>query len=237
MKMATKIVQIHIPRTAGTAVRGAFARALGGNRIHLAGPHAKFGEVDHNLYDVFSGHFGYNRATQIEGDLVTVLRDPVDRLLSYYYTLRRFYAAQSEVSHRTKLAHTYKLCDFVHLCDDPHLIEDLFNTITWQIAFGSTQQERMELKSSGHFSDDTLIHMAMDNLTRFRLVGFQGNIDLFVQKIAKLYAIDFTVVHENVTAERPGAAEIDVRTIRKIHEWLYLDLEFYRRAQKEFGSG
>jgi hypothetical protein len=200
MTIARKIVQIHIPRTAGTAIRGAFARVFGGNRIHLAGPHAKFGEIDRNLYDVFSGHFGYSRGTQIEGDLVTVLRDPVDRLLSYYYTLRRFRAAQSEMSHRTQLAHSYKLCDFVHLCDDPHLIEDLFNTMTWQIAFGSTQQERMELKSSGCFSDDTLIQMAMDNLTRFRLVGFQENIDLFAREIAKLYSIEFTVMRENATA-------------------------------------
>ena len=55
----------------------------------------KYKDVNPDEYDVFSGHYGYHTAATLGGDMITVLRSPVDRFLSVYYFWRQLHEVES----------------------------------------------------------------------------------------------------------------------------------------------
>lgn len=65
------IVHLHIPKTAGTALRHALQKS--GRRILEAGPDFSYRPETHGDIEVFSGHFGYRSAALVpNGRLITV---------------------------------------------------------------------------------------------------------------------------------------------------------------------
>lgn len=95
------IVFLHLPKTAGQSVRqflcDAFPRRSmfpGQMDQHLA----LFSRADLRQYDMFAGHFSWSLLDVLGEDalLLTVLRDPVERILSFFRFLRRQGLALSE---------------------------------------------------------------------------------------------------------------------------------------------
>ena len=145
-----RIVHIHIPKTAGTALRTAFGKQFEGRlRIFPYWHEPKYEGVNPADYDFYSGHIGFNTAERLKGDIVTVFRHPVDRFLSVYYFWRHLYDKGIEKTKNTELAYKFKLEDFVRIKDDPGLLEEFYNRCTLQIAYGSSINQRIEMRSKG----------------------------------------------------------------------------------------
>ena len=71
----TRIIHLHIPKTAGTAFRAAFEKASGGKmRVCPHFNEHQYGTIDRNQFDFFSGHFGFKAATELGGQIITVVR-------------------------------------------------------------------------------------------------------------------------------------------------------------------
>jgi hypothetical protein len=136
---ATRLLHIHVPKTAGTALRTALQNTK--DPALTIFPHydeRSFKAAQPDQFDVFSGHFGFDTATQIGGRMVTVLRDPVDRFVSVYYFWRTLYDQGVERNRKTALAVNYNLTEFAKIRDEQLLAEEFFNRATWQIAYGSS---------------------------------------------------------------------------------------------------
>jgi Sulfotransferase family len=228
----TRIVHLHIPKTAGTAFRKAFEQAAVGNlRIFPYYEERKYAGVDASQYDFFSGHIGFKTATQLGGQIITVLRNPVDRFVSIYYFWRQLFERGTDRSHRMLLANKYPLSEFVKIRDEPLLAEALYNTMTWQIAHGTSLALRRELREMGKTEDDVL-QLALANLSTFSLVGVQEKLGLFERAIEKKFLVALKIRKTNVTAERAAVEDIGIATEKAIQAWSLMDIELYERATK-----
>jgi hypothetical protein len=225
-------VHLHIPKTAGTAFRAAFAAAAGNSlRIFPYYDERRYAGVDASQYDFFSGHFGFKTATALGGEIISVLRNPVDRFVSVYYFWRQLFKKRAEKSQNTFLANKYPLSEFVKIRDEPSLLEEFYNRMTWQIAHGSSLALRRELREMGK-TENAVFKLALANLSKFYLVGVQESLGLFEQAIEKKFSIALRITKANVTEARPAVEDLPVGTIRAIQDWTFMDLELYQHAYK-----
>lgn len=229
---SSRIVHLHIAKTAGTAVRWAFKQASGGKlRISPHFHESKYAALDPGDFDVFSGHFGFKTATRLDGQIITVVRDPVDRFVSFYYFLRQQFKEEREKSLRAILADKFPLSEFVKIRDEPQLLEPFHNAMTWQIASGVSLARRRELRILGK-TDDDIVQLALANLATFSLVGIQEKLDLFAHALAKKFSVTLKLKKVNVTPTRVAAEAIGTATISAIREWNYMDIQLYEHANK-----
>jgi hypothetical protein len=232
MTAGTKIVHLHIPKTAGSAVRKAFERAAGGSlRVFPHFEEERFTNVDPAQYDFFSGHFGFKTAATLGGKLITVLRDPVDRFVSVYYFWRQLLEDGREKNLKTMLASKYSLAEFVKIRDEPALLVALHNTMTWQIAHGTSLASRRELRQLGKTEDD-VYKLALANLSKFALVGIQERLELFEKAVERKFSVSVEFKRANVTVARASVIDISAATKRAIHDWTLMDMELYQEAHK-----
>jgi hypothetical protein len=228
--MPARIVHMHIPKTAGTAFRKAFEKAGGGTvRTFPHYEERKYQGVDASQFNFFSGHFGFKTAKQLNGEILTVLRNPIERFVSVYYFWRRLSEMGVERSHRTFLANHYSLGEFAKIRDEPALVEALYNTMTWQIAHGSSLTLRRELREMGK-TDSDIFQLAVANLSTFSLVGVQDRLDLFSKAVKAKFAVALTIKKDNVSKVRVGVRDLDSVTRQTIQDWTLMDLELYAHA-------
>lgn len=227
-----RIVHVHIPKTAGTAVRHAVEKAMAG-RMRVFADHdwRSFVDLDPQGHDFYSGHIGFDQADRIGGRLITVLRDPIERFLSVYYFWRHLYQTGAERHRKTALAMNYSIDEFVLMRDEPVMNEELFNAMTWQLATGAQQDHRQEWRDAGR-TEEELFATALHNAQRFDVLGIQ---DDPVALAASLYRLLGMAVHlDVVNATRPpegSSSSLRLQTLQRIHEWVYLDIELYRRVR------
>ncbi len=226
-RLSGRIVHVHIPKTAGSALQAAFRQTYG-DQLHAYPEHfeARYGEIPYSGFNFYAGHIGYKVACEIGGDLITVLRDPVDRFLSTYFFLRQLHESKAELSRKTSLAARYDLDQFIQITDEPELQAELYNRMTWQLAYSHRMKLRENLTKAG-VADEDLLRTALDNLGKFAIVGLQIDMAGFAAALRQRYDAQFSIGRLNVTNARPAKTELSSKTIERIKAWLYLDEELY----------
>jgi hypothetical protein len=225
-----RIVHVHIPKTAGTAIRSSVEARSGAQ--WRAAPHVTERNADRlatRNFNFYSGHIGFNTAQRIGGTLITVIRDPVDRFVSTYYFLRQLYETGLDRSTKSELASKYSLDAFLSISDEMQLIAEFHNRSAWQIGWGYSPADRRLARAEG-VDDDKLLALAIENLGQFAVVGVQDRMDRFAADINTRFGLDLAIKPRNITANRPKLRDIPTRTIRAIYDWTYLDFELYRTA-------
>ncbi|MGO8737833.1 sulfotransferase family 2 domain-containing protein [Rhodoblastus sp.] len=230
-----QILHLHIPKTAGSSVRAAFARQK--YNVLSINPNFKYDARQHGAVDLFSGHVGFRALADEAGSqlrAVTILRDPVDRILSYYYHLVKLHDAGLEVSERTSLAKKYPLDDFLSIKDHPHLLADMFNAVTWQLLHGVDLTERIAYRRANPpLSDSDLIDRATKNLASCLVVGFQDRIPEFLDDLNNACGVRLTLGQDNVTENRPPVEQISTKTRDNVLSWVHLDVAVYKWARAQ----
>jgi hypothetical protein len=226
--LSVPIVHVHIPKTAGTALSVAFREAYGSRlRVYPIRYESEYGQVEYSGFNFFGGHIGFKVAGEIDGDLITVLRDPTDRFISNYFFLRQQYIAGEARNHKTHLAARYDLDQFVQIWDEPVLQKELLNRMTWQIAYSHRLELRRDLVEAG-IGDQQLVQLAISNLMKFTVVGIQTDIAGLAEAIRRRYNVRLSIGRINVSDTRLAKADIALRTLKNIERWVELDNEFYR---------
>ena len=225
-----RIAHIHIPKTAGTAIREAFlAMAPNPDRVFPSWRESDYKNIDASNFDFFSGHIGYKTAIGLDAKIITVLRNPVDRFISVYHFWRQIHAKGAERSSSTHLASIHPLSEFVCFFDNPFITEEFFNRSTFQLAYGSDTVSRCQMRERG-MTDDQILSMAVKNLKNMAVVGIQENLPAFQKAINDTFGLWIDVQRTNITNSRPEVMDIPTNTRKRIHEWVYLDLELYQEA-------
>jgi hypothetical protein len=88
-----KVVFLHLPKTAGQSVHLALTDAFGEDAVCPARVNDQLYQMsipELNRYQVFSGHLDWSMLDCIKGPkyVFTVLREPIRRILSFYFYLR-----------------------------------------------------------------------------------------------------------------------------------------------------
>lgn len=224
------MVHLHVPKTAGTSLRAALESQ--NYRVLSLGPQFSYNAAKHAAIDVFSGHIGLNIASTINGSIVTILREPVDRFISYYNYLVESHNNGREISTRAALANKYPISEFVLIRDCPDLIEDQFNSMTWLLAHDTTLQERVDFrKGQVLVTEDVILRRAQHTLSSASVVGFQDRMETFISNVNAAFDLALPLLNENVTTRRHAAKELDKKTVDGICQWVYLDIALYKWAR------
>ncbi len=230
----TRLVHLHIPKTAGTSLR----ERLGATHPelvlrHITGPAPDTLEPPAHIV---TGHFSYDAAQRYGGEIVTVLRHPVDRFLSTYYFWRELYTGGVENSRKTRLAHALPLVDFTRALDEPELTSELYNRMCWQLHSSYRLPRRTEIRTERHLDHDALVSETLANLDRFAVVGFQDRYGDFLAALNTRFGLKIGNVRINVTARHSAVEDLTRAELAGILTWVEADMDMYTAARASFAA-
>jgi hypothetical protein len=234
---------MHIPKTAGTSLREALGQLYRPpERLYLYKPSQLAGAVDPVRFaDVpverraalrfVMGHFHYGLHTSIEGDsrYMTVLRDPVDRVISHYnhyvWTSRpdRRLAAHASGGPARSVSAEEPLLPLEEWIFESQLLHD--NVMVRQIAgrggtpFGSCPDDMLS---------DALEHID----SRFELVLVFDRMDLAPKALRSSIGVPVPeIAHRNATPAGLPQAASSPSVLEEIRELNQLDMKLYRTVR------
>lgn len=204
---------IHMPKTGGSTLTGVIKNQFSSSEI-LAYYHNqdeiqnKLKQVNMDDLKIIHGHyfFGIHEFIDRPFSYFTILRHPVERVISLYYYLKNIEGERYDIYREMTLD------EFVE-----NKIEDNIQT-----AYLSGNERKPGLLK------------AVRNLRRyFDVVGTIEQFDETLYLLGKRYG--WTKLHykrKNVTASRPHAIEVSEKTKRLIKQTHHKDLLLYKYAQK-----
>ena len=220
----------HIPKCGGLSYRALLEDLFGKDQVtHISinreeeyNPHP----ADYLQFPVLMGHFGV-RWNDIIGpgrQWMTVLREPVDRVVSTYYFWRHN-APLSPDSPWLYLAQTKSLDAYVR-SGHYAVRKGIRNLQTRQLADDLRWRYR-------RFSDRDALEVAKENLAKFAFIGFYEEFGPSVERMCQFLnmAAPPAIPHVNPTSKRLSVDEIPKSTIDAIVELNRSDLELYAYAR------
>lgn len=220
----------HIPKCGGLSYRALLEDLFGKDQVtHISiNREEEYSPdpADYLKYPVLMGHFGV-RWNDIIGrgrQWMTVLREPVDRVVSTYYFWRHN-APLSPESPWLYLAQTKSLYDYVR-SGHYAVRKGIQNFQTRQLA----DEVRWRYR---RFSDRDALEVAKENLGKFGFIGFYEEFGPSVERMCRFLGTSLPPVipHVNPTNKRLSVAEIPKSTIDAIMELNCSDLELYAYAR------
>ena len=169
--------------------------------------------------DFVNGHvsYGFHLLTRRKCDYFTLLRDPLDQAISYYYFVRQCnypdykHPLLTEALNSSLIEFTERYC----------------NMQTRAIAgLGASKLSKL--------SSYTLVAIAKHNLfNRFKFYGFLDKVEDFCLKWSDKYSKPFKSVYEStkITRSRPKTSELDDSDLLMLKNIQKLDIELYRSAR------
>ena len=218
----------HLQKTGGTTMRAVFEQLFGRAAVspNVIGRSARWAAQHYAQYRVIIGHFAPAPGDdKTDRHTVTLLRHPVDRVLSYYNYLRHDVSAE-QGGPAAVIAKSCDLADFLGHCDetrDAHVC----NFMTRHFA----------MRLSREIMDDAhCLSLAQRALAGYQFVGLTERLaetaDLFC------YAYGLSALPEvprlNVTSVRTRYRDLDRRTRDRLAELNRLDLALYETAERLF---
>lgn len=233
---------MHIQKTAGTSIVNLARESYGSDNVSSHGDHLN-GFSDFPLKDKFfapesikdqfghmpfiSGHFGYDftKSFMQERYSFTFLRDPIERILSFYYFCQTRNPNEFSIY---KLVQKASLDEFLTMgLDLPEVKACIWNNQAWQLAHGYGNSDG---RSIADFSAEEILELAIRHLDDFSYIGFAETFEEDRDHILKALGIvppkGKTV--SNANPGRPTARDMPASTLKLLAELTHLDRELYK---------
>lgn len=224
------LIFLHIPKAAGSTLHSIIERnypkesiyTIDGSRVlesikeFKTLPESKRAEIR-----CVKGHmpFGLHMSLPQPTTYVTVLRDPIDRVISHYYFVLR---TPSHYLHDMVVTNRMSLEEYVSSRISPELVNGQTRDISGIGCF-----EMVDL------SDDVL-EIAKRNLKEyFAFVGLGEKFDESLLLMRRTFSWrNIFYVKQNVSRNRPLKSEIPIKTLKAIEEHNKLDMELCEFAKQ-----
>ena len=240
----TRAVFLHTQKTAGSTIIK-LARLHYGQDMMSHGEYV--GKSRNELDDIsfVSGHFGYDYASPLIKSRYsfTFLRNPVDRVLSFYFFGRHRKPGQYPIN---QLCHELSLEEFLRAGLKNSLVKQyIWNHQTWQLACGWGDPEAVfsekdllshAISQLAQYSEQKLLADAISHLDHFSHVGFtetfEQDRDIILARL-RLPAQQGKLV-ENITPNRPDRYILSASEQTLIKELTRLDQALYQKAWEKY---
>jgi hypothetical protein len=252
LKEHDQVYFLHIPKTAGTTFKTILEGNFAPDRFfpyHLIHELLRFHPDELARFQLLAGHFFYSVHLLLPRKPIylTVLRNPVERVISHYFYIRR-----SPEHFRYQKIASQSLLEFV---TDPetrrlatnlqtrYLASDLdprpiVATLTAAELAQLKLEWVMETSMTPKASDPDLLELAKKRLDEFAFIGLTERF----QESASLLSYVFgwrpvtAIPPMNANRHRPSRKEIPDDTLEAISECNQLDVELYSYAETLFDS-
>lgn len=235
------VLFLHIPKTAGSTLREVLKRCYGNSMYSIDG-----GDVRRSKKKLLSipvsrraelrlieGHmgFGWHEFLPQACTYITILREPIDRIISHYYYVLR---TPEHYLHQTVTSQKMTLEDFV----SSGITEETDNGQTRLLSGAEEPLQRPFAQGSIRFGECSvqILERAKQNLhAHFSVIGLVERFDetLMLLKQTFGWRIPF-YIPENVTRHRPRKEEIPRETLELIKRHNELDISLYEYVTKIF---
>ncbi len=226
------IIFDHIHKCGGTTVNTFFrnyypSRLTFGTSVTIANVNKfkKYSKKKRNHYKLVTGHLANLLVDYVRQDAIAVIvfREPIDRIVSHYYYVKR---RKAHDLHKQVLNNTVSLKDYCSKIDN----EELGNFYVKR--YSGLNKEEIE-----NFPENA-IKLAFDNIiNKYDHVGFQDKIPEFMDKLIETVNIPKGSYKDKVinnTFNRVSIEDMDVETINAIREYNSLDIELYDKLRERF---
>jgi len=230
------IVFVHVPKTAGSTLQSIIYHLYEPNQIlrgyaaqtesHLEQQFKAFTSEQQLAIEVVFGHFPYGVCTWLTSQpctYITILRNPVDRIISHYYFVRR---APGNYLYKTVMSQNMNLKEYVA------------SGISREMDNGQTRMLCGPAATNIPFGEcnTDMLHEAKRNLCdQFAVVGLTEDFDRSVILMKQMFGWKWPFyVAKNRTRHRPDRAHVAPETIQIIEEYNQLDIALYTYAGELF---
>ncbi len=233
-KAEKAVIFLHIPKTAGTALQVMIRQQFRQSGIYeLDNKDARrsmdifkgMADRDKKKFRAVVGHmwFGLHESMPKPCTYITLLREPIDRVVSHYYYVRRMSA---HYLHQEVISRNLSLKDYL----EQKLSTELNNGQT-RLLSGEMDENRYPFGTCPR----ELLDRAKNNLKEhFSVVGIQERYTDTLRLLEKVFGWKISYFHKNVTSNRPALEDIPRRTIEVIRKYNQLDIELYVYAREIF---
>jgi hypothetical protein len=224
------LIFVHVPKAAGSTLNTIIRDLYGRDAIcHINGYRTDSEGVlklrglpaeQRRKIKVLCGHipFGLHDHVPQPFTYVTIVRDPVERIISYYYYVAR---RPDHFHHQVVAGGKMSLAEYIEL---PHI---------W---VHDAQAKIFAGFDSPSLPPRDLLALAMDNLAQyFAVVGLTERFDETLARIGRhMNWPPISYQPTNVTKDRPKQTQISPALLDRIRELNQLDLELYDWAVRRF---
>jgi hypothetical protein len=236
MKSAKKsrtTIFLHVAKTAGTTLNQVLGREYADILSFYIPKESEshFEDFKNRLKNenaaLIRGHFelGWHYFLSRPFTYFTILRDPVERVISeYFYILSS--PGHPLFSHVAKK--NVSLVDFVKKWNAPNLQTKKISGTTFAKNSGVSQDVEVNA--------DNMLKMAKENLSKhFTVVGLTERFDETLILLKREFGWDWPFyIRDNVTKDKAAREDIPVSTLTVIREHNRLDAELYEYVKKRF---
>jgi hypothetical protein len=223
-----KFVFVHVPKTAGTSFHHGLRKALGADAVSpsfIATNMTPAQAARLDRFDIISGHISMADVSRYfpDREVLTILRDPVDRCLSWYY-----------------FAHKGSTPSFASdfLAAKQHDVESFFDLdyrVIYRNVFNRQVRQLGDHVLNVSADLDKASETAKAVLRSAAWVGRQETLAADLEKLGmrqpELAGLSISTL--NTTGERRSVADLNPRTIERIRELNVYDLDLYSFASDE----
>ena len=227
------LIFLHVPKAGGTTLESIVKRQYKGGLVYrFTGARENtdafraLPEDERARFDLLSGHvnFGIHASLPDPATYITMLRDPVDRVMSFYYFVKR------KPNHYMWEHGFHEQMTLREFLEQGKCIElDNFQTRI-------LNPEPDEYLPFGCVTEEAR-HSALRNLDRFAAIGLTERFDESLEILRHRFGWqDVSYVPLNVTGDRPRLAEIEPETLDLVREVNRHDLALHERAKELFAA-
>ncbi len=229
--MRNKLLFDHMPKTGGTSLVTVLEQIIGQDNIaSVFGDNARKACDRLNNKTVISGHMSFYPGEHLDTEryCLTILRNPIDRVLSAYDFFRN--NPNALVTKSVELANQLKLEDYLE-CEDSVVRDEVVNAQTNHYYY-------IGHDGSADCSDEAKLAAAKRALDSYNLVGGLEQFEDFVDVLCfeQGWSADLEMPRENKTVKRTKVSDIPAPIRQRLEELNKLDIELYQYACKLFNA-
>ena len=227
--LMAKFLFLHLPKTAGTSLRLALQEAYGPEAVspHVNACFLQNENLDLlNQYTFICGHLSFADARRLFPDAATftVVREPVERCISWYWYARAATINQSAGS------------EFLDVQAAKNFDMDTFFSLPWGVTFHNIHN-RMTRQLGSHACDryanlEAAYQQAQNTLRQCLWIGRQDQLEEDMQRLSRLFPklSGLTLPRKNVTENRTNQRTISSITLKNIQAHNRFDQPLYEQA-------